>query len=83
MKASEIQALLDEPACDHNKKSKSGCAQPKPGATQGGCCYDGAQRAAADRRRRAYRAWPDRLRRLVLGQSRLALQRLRRSTASA
>ena len=27
MKASEIQALLDEPACDHNKKEKSGCAK--------------------------------------------------------
>ena len=33
MKASEIQALLDEPACSHNKKEKSGCAKPKPGAT--------------------------------------------------
>ena len=35
MKASEIQALLDEPACSHNKKEKSGCAKPKPGATAG------------------------------------------------
>jgi len=43
MKASEIQALLDEPACDHNKKEKSGCAKPKPGATAGGCSFDGAQ----------------------------------------
>jgi nitrogenase molybdenum-cofactor synthesis protein NifE len=43
LKASEIQALLDEPACDHNKKEKSGCAKPKPGATAGGCSFDGAQ----------------------------------------
>ena len=43
MKASEIQALLDEPACSHNTKEKSGCAKPKPGATAGGCSFDGAQ----------------------------------------
>ena len=43
MKASEIQALLDEPACTHNTKEKSGCARPKPGATAGGCSFDGAQ----------------------------------------
>lgn len=43
MKTSEIQALLDEPACSHNKKEKSGCARPKPGATAGGCSFDGAQ----------------------------------------
>jgi hypothetical protein len=39
----EIAALLDEPACAHNTKSKSGCARPKPGATAGGCAFDGAQ----------------------------------------
>jgi nitrogenase molybdenum-cofactor synthesis protein NifE len=43
MKTSEIQALLDEPACGHNHKEKSGCARPKPGATAGGCAFDGAQ----------------------------------------
>jgi nitrogenase molybdenum-cofactor synthesis protein NifE len=43
MKASEVQALLDEPACHHNHKEKSGCARPKPGATAGGCAFDGAQ----------------------------------------
>lgn len=43
MKASEIQALLDEPACSHNHKEKSGCARPTPGATAGGCAFDGAQ----------------------------------------
>jgi len=43
MKAKDIAELLDEPACTHNKKSKSGCAKPKPGATAGGCAFDGAQ----------------------------------------
>lgn len=43
LKASDIQALLDEPACSHNTKEKSGCARPKPGATAGGCSFDGAQ----------------------------------------
>ncbi|MEJ2632731.1 MAG: nitrogenase iron-molybdenum cofactor biosynthesis protein NifE [Acidihalobacter sp.] len=43
MKPEDIQALLDEPACSHNKKSKSGCTKPKPGATAGGCAFDGAQ----------------------------------------
>jgi len=43
MKASDIQALLNEPACAHNAKEKSGCARPKPGATAGGCSFDGAQ----------------------------------------
>lgn len=43
MKAKDIAELLDEPACSHNKKEKSGCAKPKPGATAGGCAFDGAQ----------------------------------------
>lgn len=43
MKPQDLAALLDEPACAHNTKSKSGCAQPKPGATAGGCAFDGAQ----------------------------------------
>lgn len=43
MKASEIAELLNEPACAHNAKSKSGCAKPKPGATAGGCAFDGSQ----------------------------------------
>jgi len=45
MKPEDVLALKDEPACAQNKKSKSGCAQPQPGATQGGCCYDGARNA--------------------------------------
>ena len=43
MKQKEIAELLDEPACSHNKKSKSGCAKPKPGTAAGGCAFDGAQ----------------------------------------
>jgi len=43
MKQKEIAALLDEPACEHNDKSKSGCAKSKPGASAGGCVLDGAQ----------------------------------------
>jgi len=43
MKAKDIAELLDEPACSHNKKSKSGCAKPKPGSAAGGCSFDGAQ----------------------------------------
>jgi len=43
MKQRDIAALLDEPACEHNTKGKSGCAKPKPGATAGGCAFDGAQ----------------------------------------
>jgi nitrogenase molybdenum-cofactor synthesis protein NifE len=44
MKSSkDIAELLNEPACEHNKKSKSGCAKPKPGAAAGGCAFDGAQ----------------------------------------
>lgn len=43
MQAKDIAELLNEPACEHNKKSKSGCAKPKPGATAGGCSFDGAQ----------------------------------------
>ena len=43
MQAAEIAALLNEPACVHNKKEKSGCAKTKPGATAGGCSFDGAQ----------------------------------------
>ncbi|WP_354624091.1 nitrogenase iron-molybdenum cofactor biosynthesis protein NifE [Psychromonas sp. MME2] len=43
MRQSEITELQNEPACEHNKKTKSGCAPATPGATAGGCCFDGAQ----------------------------------------
>lgn len=44
MKPAQIAELLNEPACAHNEsKEKAGCARPKPGATAGGCSFDGAQ----------------------------------------
>ncbi len=44
MRQSEIAVLLDEPACAHNAPDKvGGAARPKPGATAGGCAFDGAQ----------------------------------------
>jgi nitrogenase molybdenum-cofactor synthesis protein NifE len=43
VKPSDLAALQDEPACTHNTKAKSGCARPKPGASAGGCAFDGAQ----------------------------------------
>jgi nitrogenase molybdenum-cofactor synthesis protein NifE len=43
MQAKQVAELLNEPACSHNTKSKSGCSKPKPGATAGGCSFDGAQ----------------------------------------
>jgi nitrogenase molybdenum-cofactor synthesis protein NifE len=39
----EIAEIINEPACEHNKKSKSGCAKPTPGGAAGGCAFDGAQ----------------------------------------
>lgn len=43
-----LQTLVNEPGCDHNqaksdKKKKEGCKKPTPGATAGGCAFDGAQ----------------------------------------
>jgi nitrogenase molybdenum-cofactor synthesis protein NifE len=38
-----IRELLNESACSHNDKKKSSCDKPKPGATSGGCAFEGAQ----------------------------------------
>jgi len=43
MKRKDIAVLLDEPPAVHPKRVGSGCARPKPGATAGGCAFDGAQ----------------------------------------
>ncbi|MBF0610303.1 MAG: nitrogenase iron-molybdenum cofactor biosynthesis protein NifE [Magnetococcales bacterium] len=43
MKNAEIARLLDEPACSHNTPDKVACGKLKPGATAGGCSFDGAQ----------------------------------------
>jgi len=37
--------LQDEPACPYNHSKKTGCSKPQPGATQGGCFFDGARNA--------------------------------------
>ncbi|MBF0422263.1 MAG: nitrogenase iron-molybdenum cofactor biosynthesis protein NifE [Magnetococcales bacterium] len=45
MTPAQVAALLNEPACDHNaakKREKPGCVRLKPGATAGGCSFDGA-----------------------------------------
>lgn len=39
----QIRELLDETACSHNKEKKSSCDKPRPGATSGGCAFEGAQ----------------------------------------
>jgi nitrogenase molybdenum-cofactor synthesis protein NifE len=39
----KIKDLLDESACAHNKTKKSACNAPTPGATTGGCAFEGAQ----------------------------------------
>ncbi len=38
-----IRELLNESACSHNDKKKASCDKPKPGATSGGCAFEGAQ----------------------------------------
>ena len=45
MRPDEASALRNEPNCAHNAGPKSGCAKPQPGATQGGCAFDGARNA--------------------------------------
>ncbi len=39
----KIKELLDESACEHNKPKKVACNAPTPGATTGGCAFEGAQ----------------------------------------
>ncbi len=39
----KIRELLDESACSHNKIRKTACNTPTPGATTGGCAFEGAQ----------------------------------------
>lgn len=39
----KIRELLDESACQHNKSKKAACNAPTPGATTGGCAFEGAQ----------------------------------------
>jgi nitrogenase molybdenum-cofactor synthesis protein NifE len=39
----KIKELLDESSCSHNKTKKTACNAPTPGATTGGCAFEGAQ----------------------------------------
>lgn len=39
----QIKELLNESACSHNDTKKGSCDKPKPGATSGGCAFEGAQ----------------------------------------
>ena len=78
MKPKDIAELLNEPSCEHNKKSKSGCARPKPGSTAGGCAFDGAQIALIPIADVAHIVHgPDRLRGQLVGQPRDPLVRPR------
>ena len=78
-----IQDVFNEPGCGKNANKseaerKKGCTkQLQPGGAAGGCAFDGAKIAlAAPHRRRPSRAWPDRLRGQLLGQSRREILRL-------
>ena len=42
-KKPKIKELLDESACAHNTTKKAACNAPTPGATTGGCAFEGAQ----------------------------------------
>jgi nitrogenase molybdenum-cofactor synthesis protein NifE len=39
----KIRELLDESSCAHNTSKKTSCNAPTPGATTGGCAFEGAQ----------------------------------------
>ncbi|MBE0575918.1 MAG: nitrogenase iron-molybdenum cofactor biosynthesis protein NifE [Desulfuromonadales bacterium] len=39
----KIKELLDESSCAHNQVRKVACNAPTPGATTGGCAFEGAQ----------------------------------------
>ncbi|PLY02036.1 MAG: nitrogenase iron-molybdenum cofactor biosynthesis protein NifE [Desulfuromonas sp.] len=39
----KIRELLDESGCAHNATRKAACNAPTPGATTGGCAFEGAQ----------------------------------------
>lgn len=42
-KRSKINELLNESACNHSSSKKSACNKMTPGATTGGCAFEGAQ----------------------------------------
>lgn len=40
---SDIKELYNESSCSHSATKKTTCDKPKPGATTGGCAFEGAQ----------------------------------------
>src|SRR6056297_1514970 len=38
-----VKDFRDEPACAHSSRKATPCSAPKPGATSGGCAFEGAQ----------------------------------------
>ena len=38
-----VRELLNESSCSHNTTRKAACNAPTPGATTGGCAFEGAQ----------------------------------------
>ena len=76
MKVNDIAALLNEPACSHNLKSKSGCAEAQAGSHGRGLHLRWRpDRLVTHRRCGPYRSRPYRLRRQFLGQPRHSLDR--------
>ena len=45
MRPEDLRALRIEPACDRRQAKPGSCTRSPPGATQGGCCFDGARNA--------------------------------------
>ncbi|PLX73031.1 MAG: nitrogenase iron-molybdenum cofactor biosynthesis protein NifE [Desulfuromonas sp.] len=43
MSKPKIRELLNESSCSHNSTKKAACNAPTPGATTGGCAFEGAQ----------------------------------------
>jgi len=43
LKREVVKELLNEEACSFNKEKKANCNRPVPGATSGGCAFEGAQ----------------------------------------
>ncbi len=43
VKRAVVKELLNESACSHSATKKAGCDSVKPGATSGGCAFEGAQ----------------------------------------
>lgn len=45
MPTSGLSSIQPDSVCRSGDRKGGGCARPRPGATQGGCCFDGARNA--------------------------------------